>query len=325
MSSVKPFRIRLIGMGGTIAFGSAPEGAVPQLGAGDLTAALGACAAGVEPLDLTNASSIALRDHHLLALACAVRESIDDGWPAVVITHGSDTMEETAYFLALTIERGQSAIVLTGAMRHHGLDGYDGLANLRAALITARAPGLADAGPVVVMSDAIHAARFVAKSHTTSPGSFTSATGPIGQVAEDEAALWLRPLYTDFLGPVTVGQLPRVELVTMVIGIDPAALRAVIATHPDGIVIAGFDGGHMPPELLDCVNLAVAQRIPTVVAARCGAGPTLRRTYAVPGTEIDLQARGAVMAGAISAPKARLRLAVAIARGQPPEMAFPVH
>jgi L-asparaginase len=324
MSSVKPGRIRLIGMGGTIAFGSAPEGAVPQLRADDLTSALGTGAAGVEPLDLTNVSSIALRDHHLLALASAVRESIDDGCPAVVIMHGSDTMEETAYFLALTVERGQSAIVLTGAMRHHGLDGYDGLANLRAALITARTPGLADAGPVVVMNDDIHAARFVAKSHTTSPGAFTSATGPIGQVAEGEAALWLRPLYTDFLGPVTAAQLPRVELVTMVIGMDPAALRAVIATRPDGIVIAGFGGGHMPPELLDCVNLAVSQGIRTVVASRCGAGATLRHTYAVPGTEIDLQARGAVMAGTISAPKARLRLAVAIATGQPLEAAFPV-
>jgi hypothetical protein len=157
------------------------------------------------------------------------------------------TMEETAYFLALTIGRGRSAIVLTGAMRHHGLDGYDGLANLRAALITARAPGLADAGPVVVMSDEIHAARFVTKSHATSPGAFTSPTGPIGQVAESEAALWFRPLYSDFLGPVTAGQLPRVELITMVVGMGPAALQAVIATHPDGIVIEGFGGGHMPP------------------------------------------------------------------------------
>jgi L-asparaginase len=325
VSSVKHDRIRLIGMGGTIAFGPAPEGAIPRLDASDLIARLGACAAGVEPLDLTDTSSIALRDQQLLALTRATQESIDSGCGGVVITHGTDTMEETAYFLALTIDRGRSAIVLTGAMRHHGLDGYDGLANLCAALITARAPGLADAGPVVVMSDEIHAARFVTKSHTTSPGAFTSPTGPIGQVAESEAALWLRPLYADFLGPVTAGQLPRVELVTMVVGMGPAALRAVITTHPDGIVIEGFGGGHMPPQLLDCVDQATAQGIPTVVASRCGDGPTLRRTYAVPGTEIDLQARGAVMAGTISARKARLRLAVAIAAGHPVETAFPVH
>jgi L-asparaginase len=325
VKTVKFDRIRLIGMGGTIAFGSAPGGAVPQLDLSDLTAGLGPTAAGVESLDLTDTSSIALRDQQLLALARAVQESIDGGYRGVVITHGTDTMEETAYFLALTIERCRSAIVLTGAMRHHGLDGYDGLANLRAALIAARAQGLADVGPVVVMSDEIHAARFVTKSHATSPGAFASLSGPIGQVGEGEAAIWLKPLYTDYVGPVTDGQLPRVELVTMVIGMDPAALQAVIATHPDGIVIEGFGGGHVPPVLLDCVDRAIADGIPTVVASRCGDGPTLRHTYAVPGTEIDLQARGAVMAGMISALKARLRLAVAIAGGHPVESAFPVH
>src|SRR5215469_426174 len=324
MERVKVDRIRLIGMGGTIAFGSVPEGAVPQLDAADLIAELGSVAAGIEPLDLTNVSSIALRDEHLLALARAVDESIASGFGAIVITHGTDTMEETAYLLALTINRGRAAIVLTGAMRHHDLEGYDGLANLRAALLAARAPGMADAGPVVVMSDEIHAARFVTKSHATSPGAFTSRPGPLGQVVESESALWFRPLYTDYLGPVTASQLPRVELVSMVVGVSPAILDAVIDSQPDGIVIEGFGGGHVPPALLDCVDQAITHGIPTVVASRTGDGPTLRQTYAVPGCEIDLQARGAVMAGAISALKARLRLTVAIAIGHPFEAAFPV-
>src|SRR5260370_7087515 len=163
MEPVKVDRIRLIGMGGTIAFGATPDGAVAQRDAAALTAGLGAVAAGVEPLDLTNVSSIARRDEHLLALARAVDESIDGGFGAVVITHGTDTMEETAYFLALTIQRHRAAIVLTGAMRHHDLDGYDGLANLRAALIAARAPGTADAGPSLLMSAQIHPASFVTK------------------------------------------------------------------------------------------------------------------------------------------------------------------
>ena len=325
MERVKVDRIRLIGMGGTIAFGSVPEGAVPQLDAADLIAELGSVAAGIEPLDLTNVSSIALGDQHLLALARAVDESIDRGFGAIVITHGTDTMEETAYFLALTINPGRAAIVLTGAMRHHDLDGYDGLANLRAALIASRAAGIADVGPVVVMSDEIHAARFVTKSHATRPGAFTSRAGPLGQVVESEAALWFRPLYADYLGPVNVPSLPRVELVSMVVGVNPPILRAVIASQPDGLVVEGFGGGHIPPALLDCVDQAIAQGIPTVVASRSGDGPTLRQTYAVPGCEIDLQARGAVMAGTISAMKARLRLAVAIAIGHPLEAAFPVN
>jgi L-asparaginase len=323
VKSVKLGRVRLIGMGGTIAFGSA-GGAVPRLDVADLADSLGTDGHGIDPLELTNASSIALRDQQLIALAHAVDDSISSGYDAVVITHGTDTMEETAYFLGLTIERSRTAIVLTGAMRHHDLDGYDGIANLRAALIAARAPGMADIGPVVVMSDEIHSARFVTKSHATSPGAFTSFTGPLGQIVESEASLWLRPLYTDFIGKVTASQLPRVEVLTMVAGISPAALRAVIATQPDGIVIEGFGGGHVPPALLSAVDQAIAQGIPTVVASRCSDGPTLQRTYAVPGTEIDLQNRGAIMAGTISAIKARLRLAVAIATGQAPNAAFPV-
>ena len=298
---------------------------MPQLNAADLIAGLGPVAAGIEPIDLTNVSSIALGDQHLLALAGAVDESIDSGFGAIVITHGTDTMEETAYFLSLTIKPGRSAIVLTGAMRHHDLDGYDGLANLRAALIASRAEGIADVGPVVVMSDEIHPARFVTKSHATSPGAFTSRAGPLGHIVESEAALWFRPLYTDYLGPLTARQLPRVELITMVLGMSPAILRGVIATQPAGIVIEGFGGGHVPPAILECVDQAISQGIPTVVASRCGDGPTLRRTYAVPGTEIDLQARGVVMAGAISAVKARLRLAVAIAMEYPIDAAFPVN
>ena len=324
MESVKVDRIRLIGMGGTIAFGSVPEGAVPQLSTADFVAALGPIAAGIEPLDVTNVSSIALRDEQLLALARAVDDSMNRGFGAIVITHGTDTMEETAYFLSLTFRPGRSAIVLTGAMRHHDLDGYDGLANLRSALLASRAPGIADVGPVVVMSDEIHAARFVTKSHATNPGAFTSRPGPLGQVSESEAALWLRPVYSDYIGPVSASQLPRVELVTMVVGMSPAILQAVIDGGPDGIVIEGFGGGHMPPVLLDCLDQAVARGIPTVVASRCGDGPTLLETYAVPGTEIDLQARGAVMAGTISAVKARLRLAVVIATGYPLGAAFPV-
>ena len=147
---------------------------------------------------------------------------------------------------------------------------------------------MADAGPVVVMSDEIHAARFVTKSHATSPGAFTSSTGPIGQVVESTAALWFRPLYTDFLGPVTASQLPRVELVTVFVGMDPTALQAVIATHPDGIIIEGIGGSHVPPALRDCLDEAVGKGMPTVVTSRYGHGRTLRGTYAVPGTEIDL-------------------------------------
>src|SRR5262249_44907318 len=160
--------------------------------------------------------------------------------------------------------------------------------------MTATAPSTASAGPVVVMADEIHAARFVAKVHGTRLAAFASPlTGPIGQVLEDEATIWFEPRYTDYLGSPAGGSLPRVELLTMTLGIAPAGMRAVLDTRPDGLVLEGFGGGHVAPDLLPLVEEAVARGIPTVVASRCVDGQTLNSTYAVPGAEIDLRRRGA--------------------------------
>jgi len=323
-SGVRQQVIRLIAMGGTIAFDSTANGAVPRLDGSDLSAWVDADDVSIEPVDVAQISSIGLRDEHLLRLAGTVTDAIRDGCAGVLITHGTDTLEETAYFLALTCPRGYLSIVLTAAMRHNGMPGPDGPANLRAALATVTDRAVPDAGPVVVMADEIHAARFVTKSHGTRLAAFASPLcGPIGQVVEDRATIWFAPRYTDYVGHPEGTTLPRIELLKMVIGITPQSFRAIVDTAPDGLVIEGFGGGHLPPDLLDVLDRAVAEGIPTVIASRCGDGPTLGSTYAVPGAEIDLRARGAIMAGSLSGVKARLRLAVALATDTPPAAAFP--
>jgi L-asparaginase len=316
-------RLRLIAMGGTIAFAPAGDGAVRHLEDHDLLADLHDVSR-VDVQNLASLSSIAITHEHLLRLARAIEDSIREGYVGIVVTHGTDTLEETAYFLALTIARGRAAIVLTGAMRHNGLPGRDGPANIQAALRVAELSGIAEVGPVVVMADEIHAARFVTKSHTTSTSAFASPSGPIGHVFEDRAALWFQPVYEDHIGPISCDRLPRVELATVTIGDDASALHAIIDTHPAGLVLAGLGGGHIPPQMLGCIDDAIVEGIAVVIASRCGAGPTLLGTYAVPGAEIDLQARGAIMSGSLSGPKARLRLAVALANGLPPASIFPV-
>jgi L-asparaginase len=315
--------VRLIALGGTIAFAETPDGADLKLEGRDLLAGL-QTGERVDVQDLARISSIAITDQHLLGLAHAVERSIADGYASIVITHGTDTLEETAYFLALTIERARAAIVLTAAMRHSGLLERDGPANLQTALQVAQLPGLAEAGPVVAMANEIHAARFVTKRHTSNLSAFASATGPIGQVMENRAELWFQPAYEDHVGMVDGDSLPRVELVTMAVGNEGTSLQAVIDTDPAGLVIAGLGGGHAPPQLLGCVDDAISRGIPVIIASRCSEGPTLRATYAIPGTEIDLQARGAIMCGTLSAPKARLRLAVALANHLQPKSVFPV-
>ena len=316
--------VRLVAMGGTIAFDSTANGAAPRLDGNDLSTWLPVDGMSVEPVDVAQISSIGLRDEHLLALAETVAGAALDGCAGVIITHGTDTLEETAYFLALTQPRGQLPIVLTAAMRHNGMPGPDGPANLRAALITVAHPEVADAGPVVVMSDEIHAARFVTKTHATRLAAFASPlNGPIGQILEGRATIWFAPRYADYIGRPAGTSLPRIELMKMVIGITPGSLQAIVNTGPDGLVLEGFGGGHVPPDLLGVLDEAIGRGIPTVIASRCGDGPTLQSTYAVSGAEIDLQARGAIMAGSLSAVKARLRLAVALATDTPLSVAFP--
>ena len=106
------------------------------------------------------------------------------------------------------------------------------------------------------------------------------------------------------LGPLDQGQLPLLP--------------------PDGLVIAGFGGGHAHTTILGLIDELIAGGVCVVAASRCGAGDTLRSTYGVPGTEIDLRERGVLMAGALSPPKARLRLQVALANGVAPPSVFPL-
>ncbi|MEZ5102116.1 MAG: asparaginase [Thermoleophilia bacterium] len=319
-----PPRIRLLATGGTIAFRTDEGGATPQAAGAELLGTTGVTGLAVDVVDVASVSSIALRDQDLVALAAEVRASAGLGYDGVVVAHGTDTLEETAYFLALTCPSPGVPVVLTGAMRHDGSPGADGPANLRDALLAAAEPVLAAVGPVVVWDGEIHAARFVAKTHGTRAAAFASLlAGPVGCVVEQAVELWLAPTYRDALGALESAPLPRVELLPMTIGTGPEHGRAVLRTSPAGVVIDGFGAGHVAPAALDVVDAAVDAGVPVVVASRCGAGPTLAETYGVPGTEIDLRRRGALMAGALAARKARLRLAVALALGLRPEEAFP--
>jgi L-asparaginase len=217
-------------------------------------------------------------------------------------------------------------VVFTGAMRHHDAPGSDGAANLYDALALARRGDTAgQLGPVVVMNGEIHAARFVSKRNTVSLNAFSSPdAGPVGSVTEGRVAIWFSPAYLDFVGDCPTGHWPRVELVPMATALDLSWLRSLLGTDPAGVVLAGFGGGHAHTASLGLLDEFVARGVPIVAASRCGSGDTLRSTYGVPGTEIDLQERGVLMAGAISPIKARLRLAIALANGLPAASVFPV-
>jgi L-asparaginase len=320
-------RLRLLAVGGTISCvpREGAEGVDTELSAADIVSSVPGLSdlADVDVADVATIASpsITLRDMH--ELASAIERASDDGCDGVVVTHGTDTIEETAYALALMLPRTRP-VVLTGAMRNPSLPGTDGPANLLAAFLVASRSDLA-LGPVIVMNDEIHTARFAAKVHTTLLSAIGSpGAGPVGEIVERHAHVWYRPAYDDYLGlPSSVDGVP-VELVRIAVDPDPGLLHDAIARRPAGIVLEGTGGGHVPPPLLPSVDAAIGAGIPVVIATRCSGGRTLERTYGFPGGEVDLRRRGAIQAGLLSGHKARLRLIVGHALGLPAASLFPV-
>jgi L-asparaginase len=178
----------------------------------------------------------------------------------------------------------------------------------------AASPQARGLGCLVVLSDEIHAARFVRKAHTTSVTAFVSPlAGPLGLVAEDHAIVLTRPARWAALPDPRPGALVRTGLVTMVLGDDGTLLDAA-AGQFNGLVVAGFGGGHVPGPIAAALGDA-AQRIPVVLASRTGAGMVLAGTYAYPGSELDLRGRGLIGAGFLDPLKARLLLHLLLAGG----------
>jgi L-asparaginase len=238
---------------------------------------------------------------------------IPDDVAGVVVTQGTDTIEETAYALDL-LHRGPRPVVVTGAMRNPTLAGADGPANLLAAVLVAAAPVARDLGCVVVMADEIHAARRVRKTHTTSVSTFASPNGgPLGYLAEGEVHIVNR-LPGRFQLPVPAASPePLVALYPASLD-DDGRLLAVLAEQADALVIAAFGVGHGPERWVP-VLAGAARRKPVVLASRTGSGTTLTGTYGFPGGERDLIGHGLIPAGYLDPYKARILLRLALAAG----------
>lgn len=316
--------ISLLAMGGTISTNAAPMGALPILGAEDLAnGVLGhAHDVIVHSRDVLRISGRGITLKNMWDLAEAVRDEISSGADGVVVTHGTDTLEETAYALALLVDT-PVPVVVTGAMRVPGTLGADGPANLAAALAVAQSSEFAAFGPVVVFQDEIHAARWVTKTHSTRVAAFSSpAAGPVGLVVEGKAITLLGPpSKTERLTRIAAPG-KRVELLMAVAGADGMIVDA-IADRVDGLVIAGTGGGHVAPPLADALVRLVRTGCPVVLASRCADAQVLSHTYGGSGSEVHLISEGLRSAGNLSALKARLRLSFGLSAGVPVADLFP--
>jgi L-asparaginase len=303
--------VRLLAAGGTIAMTG--ERAVPALDAGQLVAAIPQLGhvAGLEAENVLGlpGPQIGLPDALKLARRAAEVAAAGTG---VVITTGTDTLEELAVLCAL-LHDGSAPVVLTGANRPAGNPGADGPANLLDAVAVAGADGAAGLGTVVVFGGEVHDAMTVRKTDSTGPAAFASpVTGPLGRVIEGRLWLHARPARSPAgLSPETLSH--RVEIVTASLGDDGSLLREV-AQSADGVVVVAFGAGHLTPGMLEALVGAVAAG-PVLLTCRPERGSMLRATYGFEGAEPDLRASGAICVPFLSPVAARMTLLCAIGAG----------
>lgn len=288
--------------------------AVPVLGGEDLIRGLPDLgeAVKVTGTSFRNVASASLSIDDIIALADRIDHCGTD-IDGVIVTQGTDTIEETSFALELLVHR-DIPVVMTGAMRNAGLPGADGPANLLHAVMTAASEEARGMGTLVVLNDEIHAARYVRKGHTQSPAAFQSAFGPIGWIAEGgaEFALKLQPLGC---GPLAgVGPDVPVALLTASLGDDGRLLGKIGELGYGGLVIEALGGGHVPAAMVEPLA-KLAREMPVVLASRTGKGKVLRNTYGYPGSETELFASGLISGGWLDGRKCRILLHLLLRSG----------
>ena len=308
--------VLVVSLGGTIAMTDTASGAVaPALDGADLVAAVPGLdrEANIRTDSFRRIPGAHLGVDDVLDLARRLGDGLEPDVDGIVVTQGTDTIEETSYLLDL-VWAGERPIVVTGAMRNPTLPGADGPANLLAAVRVAASPAARGLGVLVVMNDEIHAASLVSKEHAANPGAFQSSPGQLGWVAEGRVRIPLRPVRPAPLTLASLGEPREVALLTTSLGDDGELLRLAAGAGFSGIVVEALGGGHVPPGVAEEIG-RLAPRLPVVLTSRTGHGEVLRRTYDFPGSELDLQRRGVILAGNLDGPKARVLLALLLRAG----------
>lgn len=232
----------------------------------------------------------------------------------VVVTHGTDTLEESAFLADLLVPSGKP-VAFTAAMRSASELGVDGPRNVMGAIRTVCTNELHNLGVTVVLNDEIHSALRVTKTYTSNVSSFASpGYGPVGYVDDDRVLLRRRPaLHIDLSGRAD-GLEERVGLVKLAAGYGAEQLEAAVASGCRGVVVEAFGRGNAPPEVAEQLERAVRRGVLVAVCSRCYMGRVLG-VYGYPGGGADLQRRGAVMAGDLPGHKVRLLLMVCLGSG----------
>ncbi|WP_299739582.1 asparaginase [Rossellomorea sp. y25] len=236
------------------------------------------------------------------------REKSFDG---VVITHGTDTLEETAYFLDLTLSLPVS-LVVTGAMRSSNEIGADGLYNLISSVRVAADDKSKNKGVLVVLNDEIHSAKNVTKTHTSNVSTFQSPQyGPIGIVTKRGVLFHHQPTSNEYYHVCDISK--RVTLIKAYAGMDSGLLIAIKDLQYDGVVIEALGQGNLPPDTVNGINELLAANIPVVLVSRCFNG-IVQDIYGYSGGGKQLKEKGVIFSNGLNGQKARIKLMVALSQ-----------
>ena len=262
--------------------------------------------------DLYHLASPQITEREMLGIKNRIEEAVQEGYDGVVVTHGTDTLEETAYYLELTLDI-KIPVVVTGAMRSSNEIGADGLANLRSSLVVSTDDESRDKGVLVVMNDEVHTATYVTKTHTTNVATFQTPTfGPIGLVSKNNVIYFQKLIKEEHYEVNTTEK--KVYLLKAYAGMDEKLINAVCDLGADGLVIEALGAGNLPPQTVSAVRNCIKKSIPVVFVSRAFNGVT-QDVYDYEGGGKRFQQDGVIFTTGLSGQKARVKLMILLEAG----------
>ena len=260
--------------------------------------------------DVFHLPSPHMTPNEMLQLQVMIDEKVkNDNVQGVVITHGTDTLEETAYFLDLTVQ-ADVPIVVTGAMRSSNELGADGLYNFLSAVKVASSEEAKGKGVLVVLNDEIHCATNVTKTHTSNVATFQSPQyGPIGMVTKRGVVFHQALVHYEKYAVTQITK--NIVILKAYAGMDDTLLSAIEQLPVDGIIIEALGQGNLPPRTLPALQRLINKGIPVVLVSRCFNG-IVQDVYSYEGGGKHLKNMGIIFTYGLNAQKARIKLLVGL-------------
>lgn len=248
----------------------------------------------------------------MFGLSKRIKEKIDEGkFDGIIVTHGTDTLEETAYLLDLTI-KNEIPIVVTGSLKNSSVTDWDGPKNLTDSILVCLNSNSKNMGVLVCMHGEVNAASEVTKIFSDEVNTFQSLDfGALGFVQNGKVIYNRLPRHLEFIDTKIINT--NVDLLTVYAGMDEKFFKLSANSGTDGLVIEALGIGNVPPKSFEGINYVIDKGIPVVLVSRCPAGET-DYIYSYPGAGKHLHNLGVIFTDYLNGQKARIKLMLALGK-----------